>query len=104
SELARIIEQQFRDRVPLSPHVIDRAPLRALESANMPAILVEMGYLTNAEQEKQLTGNEFQNTLVQALVEAALRFRDYLNARRRRSGPAARSRRGSAVWPTMGCG
>jgi N-acetylmuramoyl-L-alanine amidase len=80
AELARIIEQQFRDRVPLSPHVIDRAPLRVLESANMPAVLVEMGYLTNAEQEKQLTGNEFQNTLVQALVEAALRFRDYLDA------------------------
>ena len=34
----------------------------------------------SAEQEKQLTGNEFQNTLVQALVEAALRFRDYLDA------------------------
>lgn len=82
-ELARIIEQQFRDRVPLSPHVIDRAPLRVLESANMPAVIVEMGYLTNADQEKQLTGNEFQNTLVQALVEAALRFRDYLDAQRR---------------------
>jgi len=80
AELARIIEQQFRDRVPLSPRVIDRAPLRVLESANMPAVLVEMGYLTNAEQERQLTGNEFQNTLVQALVEAALRFRDYLDA------------------------
>ena len=29
---------------------------RVLESANMPAVLVEMGFLTNAEQEKQLAG------------------------------------------------
>jgi N-acetylmuramoyl-L-alanine amidase len=83
AELARIIEQQFRDRIPLSSHPIDRAPLRVLESANMPAVIVEMGYLTNGEQEKQLTGSDFQNTLVQALVEASLRFRDYLDAQQR---------------------
>jgi N-acetylmuramoyl-L-alanine amidase len=89
AEVARIVEQQFRDRVPLSPHAIDRAPLRVLESANMPAVIVEMGYLTNAEQEKQLTGSDFQNTLVQALVEAMLKFRDYLDAHRRSSSLSA---------------
>jgi N-acetylmuramoyl-L-alanine amidase len=42
----------------------------------MPAVLVEMGFLTNPAQEKQLTGNEFQNAFVQALMEAIVRFRD----------------------------
>jgi N-acetylmuramoyl-L-alanine amidase len=55
---------------------IDAAPIRVLEPANMPAVLIELGYLTNAEQEKQLASPDFQNTIVQALVEAVVRFRD----------------------------
>ena len=50
---ADILEQQLHDHMPLVGHPVDRAPLRVLESANMPAVLVEMGYLTNAEQAKR---------------------------------------------------
>jgi N-acetylmuramoyl-L-alanine amidase len=80
---ARIVEQQLHDRIPLSPHAIDRGPLRLLEAANMPAVVVEMGYLTSAEQEKQLAGGEFQSSIVQALVESVVKFRDVLDAERR---------------------
>jgi N-acetylmuramoyl-L-alanine amidase len=77
--LATILEQQFRNRVPLAPRPVESAPLRVLESANMPAVLIEMGYLTNADQAKLLSGGEFQNTLVQALFDAIVRFRDALD-------------------------
>ena len=80
TELANILEAQFRDRIPLSPHPVDRAPLDVLESANMPAVLIEMGYLTNDEQEARMAGAEFQNTLVQAVFDAVLKFRDTLAA------------------------
>jgi len=73
---AEFVEAQFRDRVPLSSRAIDRAPLRVLESANMPAVLIELGYLTNAEQAKLLTSEAFQATAVQAIYEAIVRFRD----------------------------
>jgi len=73
---ADLLEQQFHDRVPLSSRVIDRAPLRVLESANMPAVLIELGYLTNAEQAKLLASDAFQVTAVQAIYEAIVRFRD----------------------------
>jgi len=79
-EFATILEQQLRNRVPLSVHPIDRAPLRILESANMPAVLLEMGFLSNAEQEKQLTVDAFQAGVVQSIYEAVVRFRDSLNA------------------------
>ena len=75
---ASILEQQFHDRVPLAARAIDRAPLAVLESANMPAVLVEMGFLTNADQEKQLAGTDFQNAFVQAVTDAVVRFRDSL--------------------------
>src|SRR4029077_16990384 len=81
-ELATILEQQFHDRIPLSSRPVARAPLRVLESANMPAVLIEMGYLTNPDQEKQLARTDFQNTVVQAIFDAVLKFRDALDQAR----------------------
>jgi N-acetylmuramoyl-L-alanine amidase len=75
---AQILERQIRGRVPLAARPVDRAPLLVLESANMPAVLIEMGYLTNPDQERQLTGGEMQNAIVQAIVDAVLRFRESL--------------------------
>jgi len=76
SAFAALLEQTLRDRVPLAAHPVDRAPLRVLESANMPAVLVELGYLTNAGQAKAIAGDSFQNGVVQALFDAIVRFRD----------------------------
>ena len=44
----------------------------------MPAVLVELGYLSNPEQEGRLGGNEFQGLVAQAIVDAVTAFRDYL--------------------------
>jgi N-acetylmuramoyl-L-alanine amidase len=76
--VAHIVEQQFQNRIPLDIRSVDRAPLGVLESANMPAVLVELGYLTNPEQEKQLASPEFQATVVQALFDVIVRCRDVL--------------------------
>jgi N-acetylmuramoyl-L-alanine amidase len=74
--LARVIEEQLRGHVALAPRSIDAAPLRVLEPANMPAVLIEMGYLTNADQEKQLAGADFQNAFVQSMVDGIAKYRD----------------------------
>jgi N-acetylmuramoyl-L-alanine amidase len=79
-EAARLIESTLQGRIPMAATPIDRAPFRVLESANMPALVIEVGYLTNPEQEKLLTRAEFQTTFAEAVVEALVRFRDYLAA------------------------
>ena len=73
---AELLRQQLHDRVPMSARSLEQAPLRILESANMPAVLVELGYLSNPDQEKLLTGDAFQSTFVQAVYEAVVKFRD----------------------------
>jgi N-acetylmuramoyl-L-alanine amidase len=78
SAFADLLRETLHDRVPLSTRPVDRAPLRVLESANMPAVLFEVGYLTNPEQAKLLAGDAFQNAVVQALFDAIVRFRDTL--------------------------
>ena len=82
TDLATLLEEQFHDHVPLAKRPVESAPLDVLESANMPAVLIEMGYLTNPEQEKQMAGAEFQNTFVQAVLDAVIKFRDPLDERR----------------------
>jgi N-acetylmuramoyl-L-alanine amidase len=72
---ARAIEGALRERVPMSPRALQQAPFRVLVGANMPAVLVELGFLTNRQQEQQLAGDEHQNALVQALVEGIVRYR-----------------------------
>jgi N-acetylmuramoyl-L-alanine amidase len=80
TSFADLLETQLRDRIPLSGQAVASAPLRVLESANMPAVLVELGYLTNGDQEKLLAGDAFANAFVQALADAVVRFRDALTA------------------------
>jgi N-acetylmuramoyl-L-alanine amidase len=76
SAFAEMLEAALRGHVPLAAAPVERAPLRVLESANMPAILVELGYLTNPEQAKMLASDAFQNAIVQALFEAVVKYRD----------------------------
>ena len=39
-------------------------------------MLVEMGYLSNPDQEKQLAGGVYQTAIAQAILEAIVKFRD----------------------------
>jgi N-acetylmuramoyl-L-alanine amidase len=78
SELARLLEEELRPRIPFAARPVDRAPLRLLEAANMPAVLVEIGYLTNPEQARLLAGSEYQNTVAAGILESLVRFRDYV--------------------------
>lgn len=76
---AKTLHAQFEARgIPLDLRPTDRAPLRVLASANMPAVLVELGYVSNPEQEGKLGGGDFQGTAAQAIVDAVAGFRDYL--------------------------
>ena len=78
STLAGFIEQALRPRIEMSPRAVQQAPFRVLVGANMPAALVEIGYLSNAEQEAQLTAANYQDQVAQALLDALIKFREFL--------------------------
>ena len=62
----------------MSPRAIQQAPFRVLVGANMPAALVEIGYLSNADQEAQLTTAAYQDQVAQSLLDALIKFREFL--------------------------
>jgi N-acetylmuramoyl-L-alanine amidase len=78
--LAGFVEQALRSRVPMSPRAVQQAPFRVLVGATMPAVLVEIGYLSNPEQEAALAGGAYQDQVAQALLDAIARFREHVDA------------------------
>jgi N-acetylmuramoyl-L-alanine amidase len=58
----------------------DQAPLRVLVGANMPAVLVEMGFLSNADDERALTSGDVAGAIVEALVASIVEARNGLPA------------------------
>jgi N-acetylmuramoyl-L-alanine amidase len=100
ASLGAITSEELKSRAEVSPRPVERAPLRVLVGANMPAVLVELGYLSNAEQEKQLTAAAYQGQLVQALLEAVSRFRTHLDQARQTIGlPTPTPRGGGRRMP-----
>jgi len=79
-EFAHILEDQLHGTLALGPRGVDRAPLRVLEPANMPAVLVELGYLSNPEQERQLASPDYQASISQAIADAVIQYRDRISA------------------------
>jgi len=81
ASLATMLEEELRRRVPMSPRAIQRAGMRVLTAANMPAAVVEMAYLTNGDQASKARGDDFRNGIADALYEAIARFRVLADAK-----------------------
>ena len=78
--LAGLIEQKLRGSANLETVSVQKSRLRALAGANMPAVLIEMGYLSNPDEDKRLLSTDFQTNVALALTDAVIAFRDYLAA------------------------
>jgi len=65
--LAESIKGGLLERVAFSNSRIEGAPIGVLAGADMPAVLVEIGYLTNPVDEKNLTDTAYQTECVQGL-------------------------------------
>lgn len=74
--LARDIGAALQAKTTMNARAIEQAPFRVLVGANMPAVLIEMGFLTNPDQERQLASDAYQKTIVQALADGIVRYRD----------------------------
>ncbi len=79
---AGMIEETLRTRVQMRSASIQQAAFRVLVGANMPAVLVEMGFITNPEQEAELNSDAFKDAVVQALYEATVRYKDRVESQR----------------------
>lgn len=78
ADLAAFVSDELGRRVPLSPRPVREAPFRVLAGANMPAILVETGFISNPDQELRMTQPDFQALVAEAVAAGVIRFRNHL--------------------------
>jgi N-acetylmuramoyl-L-alanine amidase len=83
TEFASLLQQQFRERVGRKDRGVRQAGFLVLWRTTMPSVLVELGYLSNAEEEKFLISEQGQDYLASAIFRA---FRDYKQSIDSRSG------------------
>jgi N-acetylmuramoyl-L-alanine amidase len=83
TEFATMIQNQFRDRVGRKDRGVRQAGFVVLWRTTMPSVLIELGFISNPDEEKYLNSNEGQDYLASAIFRA---FRDYRQTIDSRSG------------------
>ena len=78
SRFAQAIQEELNAATSVANRGVKQAPFKVLVGATMPAALVEVGFITNPEEEAKLQTEEFQNLMVEALTRAVQRYKtDY---------------------------
>jgi len=93
SQLAEILQEELRsitggERVNRG---IKQNTFRVLRGATMPAVLVELGFISNPDEEKLLTSEEYQERLAEALYRGVRRYKDLFESTAASSRGARRS-------------
>lgn len=73
-KIAYMIEDQFKNRAQRKSRGVKQAGFQVLFEASMPAVLVELGFITNPAEQRFLTSDYGQSIMASALFRA---IRDY---------------------------
>ena len=72
---AGLIQEELNKALELRNRGVKQAPFRVLMGAAMPAVLVELGFLSNPLEEERLTDPLYRSRLAEALVDAVSRYK-----------------------------
>jgi N-acetylmuramoyl-L-alanine amidase len=78
-DFASIVQQQFKDRVQRRSRGVRQAGFYVLWGASMPAVLVELGYLTNPREARYLNSDRGQTYLASGIFRAVRAYKNEYN-------------------------
>ncbi|MDH4066848.1 MAG: N-acetylmuramoyl-L-alanine amidase [Acidobacteriota bacterium] len=73
--LAGLVQAELNEELNLRNRGVKQAPFRVLLGAAMPAVLVELGFLSNPLEKAKLEDAAYRSALVEALVRAVSRYK-----------------------------
>ncbi|MCE5247831.1 N-acetylmuramoyl-L-alanine amidase [bacterium] len=79
--LAATIQNRLNETLKLADRGVRQAPFRVLVGATCPAVLVELGFISNKDEAKQLASEEHRKKLAEAVAAAIKQFRAETAAR-----------------------
>jgi N-acetylmuramoyl-L-alanine amidase len=78
SRFAQAVQEEMNRATHVQNRGVKQAPFKVLVGATMPAALVEVGFITNPDEESKLQNADFQKLVVDALTTAVERYKtDY---------------------------
>jgi N-acetylmuramoyl-L-alanine amidase len=79
-QLCDIIQKEYSNSLNITNRGIKQAPFYVLYGAIMPAVLVEIGFVTNKTEEEKLSTTGYQDKISEILYKSILIYRDdYFN-------------------------
>jgi N-acetylmuramoyl-L-alanine amidase len=92
-DVAKSVQDQFRTRVGRKDRGVKQAGYYVISFTNMPSVLVELGFLTNAEEEDFLHSEDGKTYMASAIYRAFKEFKEKEDIRRgkREAEAAARN-------------
>jgi N-acetylmuramoyl-L-alanine amidase len=86
SELAETIQAELNELLGIKDRGVKQAPFRVLMGATMPAVLIEVGFLSNPEEEEELRKGIYRESIARAVYQSVLSYRDLVERKMGRSG------------------
>ena len=75
-ELAQMLLEEFDTVLKVDNRGVKSAPFFVLMGAAMPAVLLEVAFISNLAEEKKLQTQAYKNQIAQALFKGVVRFKD----------------------------
>ncbi len=75
SDFAAMVEKNFEKRLPIPSRGVSQAGFVVLNKAYMPAVLVEVAFISNKKDEKMLKKSSFRQKIAQSLYESIKEFK-----------------------------
>jgi len=79
---ARLAQTELRNAIELPSRGVKQAPFVVLMGVRMPATLIEIGFLSNSEDERILRTGQHRERIAEALAEAVFRYGERYDALR----------------------
>jgi N-acetylmuramoyl-L-alanine amidase len=78
--LASLIDDQLKNRAGRKSYGVKQSSLYVMWSTAMPSVLVEIGYLSNPDEEKELNNPEVQSYIASGIYRAIKEYKDAFDA------------------------
>lgn len=74
--LASLIQEELVNSAKLADREVRQSPLWVLKDVAMPSTLVEIGYITNSEDERRMMSNSGQDQIAKAIFKGFQKYKD----------------------------
>ena len=93
SRLAEVVQDSMTQSLRIPNRGVKQAGFYVLGGAAMPAVLVEIGFVTNPQEEKRLKESKYRDEIARAIYAGLAEYRKKYDARAVETAPSARAPR-----------